>query len=49
MTEQDPKFELNQEHQGVPEGAVQPSRMGEGPDNSVQTSMMGQGLENPAQ
>lgn len=29
MTDQDPKYESNQGHQGVPEGAVQPSMAGE--------------------
>lgn len=29
MTDQDPKYESNQGHQGVPEGAVQPPMMGE--------------------
>ena len=29
MTDQDPKYESNQEHQGVPEGTVQPSMAGE--------------------
>ena len=29
MTDQDPKYESNQEHQGVPEGGVQPPMVGE--------------------
>ena len=29
MTDQDPKYESNQGHQGVPEGTVQPSMAGE--------------------
>ena len=29
MTDQDPKYESNQGHQGVPEGAVQSSMVGE--------------------
>ena len=36
MTDQDPKYESNQEHQGVPEGGVQPPMVGEeqNPQNS---------------
>ena len=49
MTDQDPKFELNQEHQGVPEGAVQPPMMAQDLGNPVQPLMMAQGLENTVQ
>ena len=49
MTDQDPKFESNQEHQGVPEGAVQPATMEQGPENPIQPPMMAQDLGNPVQ
>ena len=55
MTDQGPKYESNQGHQGVTEGAVQPSMAGEeqnppkNKDNAIQPSTMGPNPENPAQ
>lgn len=49
MTDQDPKYESNQGHQGVPEGAVQPPMATPVPENAIQPSTMGPNPENPAQ
>ena len=49
MTDQNPKYESNQGHQGVPEGAVQQPMMAPGPENPVQPPMMSPGPENPTQ
>ena len=49
MTDQDPKFESNQEQQGVPEGAVQPPIMSPGQENTVQPPMMAPNPENLTQ
>ena len=46
MTDQDPKYQSNQEHNNIPEGAVQQPMMGEGPENPVQPQMMASGPEN---
>lgn len=48
MTDQDPKYESNQEHQSVPEGAVQPPMVGEeqNPQNNKdkEASVLGDSL-----
>ncbi|WP_053091439.1 hypothetical protein [Streptococcus sp. 400_SSPC] len=49
MTDQDPKYESNQGHQGLPEGAVQPPMATPVPENAIQPSTMGPNPENPAQ
>lgn len=49
MTDQDPKYESNQGHQGVPEGSVQPPMATPVPENAIQPSTMGLNPENPAQ
>ena len=47
MTDQDPKYESNQGHQGLPEGAVQPPTTEQGSENPVQPPMTNQGQEKP--
>ena len=47
MTDQDPKYESNQGHQGVPEGTVQPPMTDQVQENPVQPPMMAQGPEKP--
>lgn len=49
MTDQDPKYQSNQEHNNIPEGAVQSPTMEQGPENPVQPQMADQGPENPVQ
>ena len=49
MTDQGPKYESNQGHQGLPEGAVQPPMATPVPENAIQPSTMGPNPENPAQ
>ena len=49
MTDQDPKYESNQGHQGVPEGSVQQPMATPVPENAIQPSTMGPNPENPAQ
>ena len=46
MTDQDSKFESNQEHQGVPEGDVQQPMQNQGLANPVQPQMLNQAPEN---
>ena len=49
MTDQDPQYQSNQEHNNVPEGNVQPPMMEQGLENAAQSPMADQGLENAAQ
>lgn len=49
MTDQDSKFESNQEHQGVPEGDVQQPIMSSGQENTVQPPIMSPNPENLTQ
>lgn len=48
MTDQDPKYQSNQEHNNIPEGAVQSPTMEQGPENPVQPPMMAPSVEKPA-
>ncbi|WP_293887117.1 hypothetical protein [Streptococcus sp. A12] len=48
MTDQDPKYQSNKEHNNIPEGAVQSPTMEQGPENPVQPLMTVQGQEKPA-
>ena len=49
MTDQDPKYQSNQEHNNIPEGAVQSPTMEQGPEKPVQPLMTDQGQEKPVQ
>lgn len=49
MTDQDPKYESNQGHNNIPEGAVQSPTMEQGPEKPVQPLMTDQGQEKPVQ
>ena len=48
MTDQDPKYQSNQEHNNIPEGVVQSPTMEQGPEKPVQPPMMAPGVEKPA-
>ena len=49
MTDQDPKYQSNQEHNNIPEGAVQSPTMEQGSEKPVQPLMTDQGQEKPVQ